>query len=455
MNRPNPIGGLSERIASSVTFKVITMVILVLLLLIPASMIKSLIREREYRQQEVIGEIGSKWGNEQTIVGPIISIPYKKYHSDDHNSLDYTIQHARYLPDTLHIESRISSEKRYRGMYEAVLYNTKLELSGSFTLPDPALLNISPENIIWENATVIVGISDLRGIKKPIYARFGEDSLTLNSGLGINGITEEGSGINAPIRLSQAKTEYNFKFDIDLNGSYQLNLVPVGRLTDVTVESDWPDPGFTGEFLPAERVITPGGFTASWTILDLNRNFPQHWHNSQYSDNKSSLGIKLVTPVDVYQKSMRTVKYALMFIMFAFLAFFFSEIMNKLRVHPIQYLLIGLAIVLFYSLLISISEHTNFDIAYWISSLAIIGLITGYSKSILKKTGMALTVGCVIFILYGYLYIILQLEDYALMMGSVGLFVVLGLVMFLTRKIDWYNIRFENNSSNKHPMGDN
>ena len=191
------------------------------------------------------------------------------------------------------------------------------------------------------------------------------------------------------------------------------------------------------------RIIDNNGFSANWKIFDLNRNYPQCWIGNSHNVDNSAFGVELFIPVDIYQKSIRTVKYALMFIVLTFIAFFFSEVMNRLRVHPIQYLLIGLAISIFYILLISISEHTTFNFAYMVSSLAVIMLITGYAKSILKNNRMSVMVGSVLVILYGYLFIILQLEDYALLMGSIGLFIVLSLVMYITRKIDWYAIRFD------------
>jgi inner membrane protein len=443
MNRQIPANNPPPNFTNTMIFKIITIVFIILILLIPASMINSLIKEREQRKQEVIAEIGSQWGSEQTIVGPIISIPYKKYYTDEKKNQAFTISHAYFLPETLDVESRILSEKRYRGIYEVVLYNTHTTLSGNFKMPNPGLLGINSDNVVWQGTKILIGISDLRGIKKPIQAGFNGDSLVMNPGLGSDEIASNHSGVNSLVNLPEEGTDFIFKFDLDLNGSNRINFVPVGKQTAATIESDWPSPNFTGDFLPGNRTIDKNGFKASWTILDLNRNFPQSWIGAEYGNQNSKFGVGLYTPVDIYQKSTRTVKYALLFIVFAFIAFFFSEIMNKTRVHPIQYLLIGLAMILFYSLLISISEHTNFDIAYWISCLAIIGLITGYSRSVLKKRSMALTVGGTLFVLYGYLYIILQLENYALVMGSIGLFVVLGLVMYLTRKIDWYNLKFE------------
>jgi inner membrane protein len=196
--------------------------------------------------------------------------------------------------------------------------------------------------------------------------------------------------------------------------------------------------------LPVERTVTEQGFTAKWKVLHLNRNYPQYWKGRGHDLSQSTFGVRLFRPVDIYQKSMRTAKYALMFIVFTFMAFFISEVMNRLRVHPVQYLLIGLAMIVFYTLLLSISEHL-------ISAGAVIGLFSGYAKAILKNRAVTVMVSGVLAILYAYLYILLQLEDYALLMGSVGLFGVLSAVMYLTRKIDWYAIQPEALNSSRVP----
>ncbi|MCP4580634.1 MAG: cell envelope integrity protein CreD [candidate division Zixibacteria bacterium] len=441
MDNQNPIKEMSAKISNSVTFKIITMIIIVLLLLIPAFMIESLIHEREYRKKEVIAEIGSKWGQEQTIAGPIISIPYKSFYKDKDGRAVYTIKYAHFLPDSIDLNGMLDPEMRYRGIYEAVLYKSQIELAGTFPFPEIERLNTSPDDIIWSGAFISIGITDMRGIKNQIVAEFNGDSISMSPGLESADIIS--SGVSAKISLADHKTSYPFKFKINLNGSHQINFVPVGRLNDITVSSTWPDPSFSGAYLPYERTIGKDGFSAKWKVLDLNRNYPQYWKGTKHQIDDSSFGVELFIPVDIYQKSMRTVKYAIMFIVFTFIAFFFSEIMKKVRVHPIQYLLIGLAIMIFYTLLISISEHTNFNIAYIISSISVIALITGYAKSILKKGSLALMVGGMLVILYGYLYIVLQLEDFALLMGSIGLFIVLALVMYFTRKIDWYAIKFE------------
>ena len=255
------------------------------------------------------------------------------------------------------------------------------------------------------------------------------------------------SGVSAGILIGDTGNSHPFHFKLNLNGSQQIHFSPVGKMTTVTARSTWKDPSFEGAFLPVERTINANGFSAKWKVLHLNRNFPQYWKGGDHNLFQAAFGVKLFSPVDIYQKTMRTAKYALMFIVLTFMAFFISEVMNRLRVHPVQYLFIGLAIIIFYVLILSISEQLNFGAAYLISAGAIIGLITGYAKAILKNGSVTLMVGGILVILYGYLYILLQLEDYSLLMGSAGLFLVLSAIMYLTRKIDWYAIQSETQKS--------
>ena len=404
-------------------------------------MIKSLIRERENRKQEVIKEISSKWGHEQTIVGPIISIPYKRYFEDKDGKKIFSILYMHFLPDNIDITGKIFPKIRYRAIYEAVLYNTQVVITGNFSYPQIDEMDIPKENIVWSGAYISFGISDMRGIKEQIEAKINNIAISMNPGIESNDVIA--SGVSAKIQIKERVESYSFKFALNLNGTHQISFVPVGKLTTVSMSSSWPDPSFDGAYLPVERSIRKDGFTAKWKVLHLNRDYPQYWKGNKHKVYDSSFGVKLFIPIDIYQKSMRTAKYAIMFIVFTFMAFFFSEVMNKMRVHPIQYLLIGLAITMFYTLLISISEHINFDTAYLISSLAVIILIAGYAKSVLKHIYLSIMVGCILAILYAYFYLLLQLENYALLLGSIGLFVVLSLVMFMTRKIDWYSIKFE------------
>ncbi len=434
-------------IRNSATIKIISIGILVLALLIPASMISSLLKERELRRDSVVKEINKKWANSQTIIGPFVTIPYKSFYKDKDNNLQYTIKYFHVLPEKLNIKGNIIPHVRYRSIYEAVLYNCQLEFTGVFAVPKISELNIEVENIIWKKSVFSVGVTDMRGIKNNIQIKFGENSYGVNPGLKTTDIAC--AGVSSLVPLSPTDSPKPFSFKLDLNGSEQIKFTPMAEETNVTVESSWASPSFNGAFLPAERKISKNGFTATWKILHLNRNFPQYWEGGQYNVNNYFFGLKLIITADIYQKATRLSKYALVFIIFTFSAFFFSEIINKNRVHPIQYLLIGLAVILFYVLQLSISEHLNFDYAYLFSSLSITLLISGYSKGILKSNYFALTVFSILTILYVYLYIILQLEDYALLMGSIGLLMVLSVVMFITRKIDWYYM--ENYNKNKYP----
>ena len=250
-------------------------------------------------------------------------------------------------------------------------------------------------------------------------------------------------GINVKLPTftkNNSNITHEFSFSLRLNGSRDLQFIPVGRTTEVTLKSDWNVPSFSGAFLPDTREVTDNGFEASWKILDLNRGYPQAWIGNKYNIYSSASGVNLLAGIEGYDKSMRSAKYALLVIALTFLVFFFVEVFNKKKIHPIQYILVGLAIVLFYALLISISEVAGFGLAYLISSVATLGLITLYSKSVLAHNRMAFIQGSILAFLYLFIYILLQLEDYALLIGSSLLFVILATIMYLSRKIDWYAI---------------
>ena len=419
----------------SVTLKLAVISLLSLVLLIPNSMIQKLILEREETRNEVITEINSKWGNDQTVVGPIISIPYKEYYQKN-NKLVSTIHYAHFLPDELEIKGEIIPEIRYRGIYKVIVYNSNLELKGEFSNLNPNDLDIDETNILWDQAIIYVGISDMRGINTEINLVVNDKTYEVNPGISVKDIIK--SGISSKISVTD-NSSYKFNFNLDLNGSESLNFIPIGKTTNVGVNSEWTTPSFNGSFLPDERVVNDSGFMAKWNILHLNRNFPQKWKNTSYSIDGSSFGLNLLFPVDQYQKANRTVKYAIMFIGLTFLLFFFSEILNKVRIHPIQYLLVGIALTIFYSLLISLSEHIGFNFSYLISSVLIIFLVSFYYHSILKNRKSTIIISLVMISLNVFLFTIVQLQDYSLLMGSIGLFIVIAVIMFLSKNIDWYS----------------
>jgi inner membrane protein len=425
--------------------KVASIGILILILLIPASMIQSLIREREMRQDEAINEINNIWGHEQTITGPILTIPYFEYYKNDKDELTKTTSYAHFLPQNLSIDANIDPEKRYRGIFEVVVYESQIHLSGNFSFPDISALNINNNDVNWDKAFFSIGIPDLRGIQDNITMQVNNENIDFNPGLDSRDIIS--SGIHAYINLNKEVAEYEFDVEIKLNGSGNLSFTPVGKETNVTVTSNWTDPSFNGSFLPDNREIKSDGFNATWKVLHLNRNYPQQWKNNNFNVQNSTFGVSLLLPVDTYQKSMRSAKYAVMFIALTFLIFFFIEILNKKRIHPIQYTLVGLALIIFYVLLLSLSEHIGFAYAYIIASIAIVSLVTYYSHSFFKEKKLTAIMFLLLIILYYYIYFILQLQDYALLMGSLGLFVVLAIVMYLSRKIDWDSIGIKSNNS--------
>lgn len=438
MNIQETLRSSAGRIGRSLTLKLVVIGILIVVLLIPVSMVQSLIRDREWRQDRVVGEINGKWGGDQILAGPILTVPYTlTILNEKEKPVDVT-RYLHLLPDTLSVTGSVSPQVRYRGIYQAVLYSTQLSINGRFPHPATDDARLASAQFHWERAFMAIGISDMRGIRDGIDGTFGGRPLVVAPGVGTADVLA--SGVSAPVVLNDAAQGYDFEFRLNLNGSQALQFVPVGRESRVALRSDWPDPSFSGAFLPVARDVSADGFTARWNVLHLNRNYPQSWTGGGYRIDESAFGVNLFTPVDVYQKTMRTAKYALMFIVFVFMAFFLCEAMSRQRVHPLQYLLIGLAITIFYALLLSISEHATFGAAYLTAAAAVVGLISAYARAVLKRTVMAAMVGGTLTVLYGFLYILLQLNDYALLMGSVGLFFVLALVMYLTRRIDWYGL---------------
>ncbi len=428
--------GPMTKITNSVMAKLLMIGILVAVLLIPLGMIKGIITERSLRKQGAVDEVSRKWGAEQIIAGPILSIPYKVHTRDEKGVDRVSIHHAHFLPEELSINGLVKPDIRYRGIYEIVLYGTELQINAGFGKVRFQELGIDKSDMLWDRAFVSVGIPDLRGMKKNNMMTWNKVDYPLNSGIE-NGAFME-SGVGARVTVADAQDQYTFSMNLNLNGSGQLNFLPLGKVTTVQLSSSWKSPSFTGAFLPDERVVGEKGFDAKWKILHLNRNYPQQWIGKNARLAESAFGVKMFYPVDEYQKSERSVKYAILFIVLTFIAFFLTEVINRKRLHPIQYLLVGFAICLFYVLLLSISEHTHFWLAYLLSGLSSILLVAFYSKSILKSLPMAVTVAGLLTFLYGFLYVTLQMEDYALLLGSIGLGVVLALVMYLTRKIDWY-----------------
>ena len=433
-----------KRLKNNIYFKIGTIIIIVLLLLVPTSMIESLITERESTQNLAISEVSSKWAEKQTITGPFISIPYNRYmkESTGKDSVQKTVQIREYLhilPSQLNISGTINPEKRYRGIYEVVVYNSKLNISGTFTMVDVKSMDIDPHNILFDKAEFVVGIDDLRGIEDEVNLLWNNEKISFNPGITSSDVVN--TGINALLNIVPSdSTVYNFTLSLDLKGSQLLYFTPVGKVTDIALTSEWSNPSFNGAFLPDSREVNEKGFVAKWNVLHLNRNFPQSWTNNRHTINNSSFGIDLLLPVDNYQKSYRSVRYAILFIGLTFLIFFFIEVLHKVFIHPIQYILVGVALIVFYTLLLSISEHLHYNFAFIISAIATLLLIAGYVRAILRSGSFTMLISGILTVLYTFIFVIIQLQDYALLIGSVGLFIIVGLIMYFSRKIDWYSL---------------
>ncbi|MEQ8927652.1 MAG: cell envelope integrity protein CreD [Fulvivirga sp.] len=439
----NPIEKVNNMIKTSVTLKLITVTILMLLLLIPASMIQSIISEREQLSKSVIEEVSSKWAENQLINGPFLTIPVT-YEYKNGDKITTVTKNWHTLPEELKIYGDVKPEILKRGIYEVVVYKSNLSVSGDFkitTQPDPENL----KDIHYNKAFLTIGISDLRGIKNDLKFNWNDKELKVHPGSRISDLVYSGVTLNLPDLKDSIHDNFNFNFNIDLQGSRNLSFTPLGNTTSVTINSPWQSPSFKGNFLPDDRVINDNGFTASWSVLQLNRNFAQSWVGSGYSKSieASAFGVDLILPLDDYQKSYRSAKYAAMTIALTFLIFFLVEIINKKKIHPFQYALVGLALCLFYTLLVSISEHSHFNIAYGISAVGIIGMITLYSFSVFQVRKLSLLLVATLSGIYGFLFVTLQLADYALLMGSIGLAVILGVTMYFTRNINWYKLNLE------------
>ena len=423
---------------SSITIRVLSIGFMILILLIPTSMIESLIKERQYRSDDAIREVSSVWGEIQTITGPVVTIPYIKYYVNENKEVYSQTEYAHFLPEKLNIKGTIEPEKRHRGIYDVVVYTTKINFNGSFNNIDFSEWKIKEKDILWDEAYIAIGISDMRGIKDAIDLKWDKDIFSFNPGLESNDVISNGVSTRIKIQQSDNAIENSFSFSLNLRGSEELYFIPLGKTTNVELKAPWSDPKFQGAYLPESHNVTDKDFTAHWQLLHLNRNYPQKWLQNQYNVSNSAFGVSLIVPVDHYLKSERSAKYAIMIITFTFLIFFFVEVLNKIRIHPMQYLLVGLALIIFYTLLLSISEHLSFNLAYLISGVATISMVTIYSKSIYNNIKQTAITGLTLVILYGFIFITLQLQDYALLMGSVGLFVVMAIIMYLSRQINWY-----------------
>ncbi len=417
-------------------FKLGFILVFILLLLIPVAWIQSLIEERESLQRNVEQEVAASWGQEQTIRGPVLCIPYEKTVYVDNKAV--LENHWFYLtPETLKINAGIATEIRTKGIFNTVVFEGNNHLEGAFDLsllPTPDIHRYQ-----LDEAILITGVSDPSAVTQKIGVQWNNQEQQAIPGTKNSDFIK--NGFHSPAPVSPGQTTCNFDIQLTIRGTSSLHFMPSGRVSTITAQSPWPSPSFTGRNLPAKRNITSQGFDATWTASEYNRPFPTYWSDSEFvaAGDQGTFGVKLIQTADFYQKNMRSAKYAILVIALSFMSFFFFEMMLKIRIHPIQYILIGLSLAIFYALLLSFTEHVGFNLAYLISFSAVFLLIAAYAFAIFKTWRPILILSCIFTMLYGYIFVLLQLEDYALLAGSVGLFFILASVMLLSRKIDWYN----------------
>jgi inner membrane protein len=450
-----------NRFRAGVTGKLVFIGVLALVLLIPLGMIEGLIAERARHKLGAAADIANSWGGAQTIGGPILVVPFRYKRHYANTGVETVTDELYVLPQELAIDGEATTDALKRGLYAVPVYNATLSVSG---LARPANLESSdyPElEILWRDAVFALPLADPRSIRAPVRMTLAGTAVDFQAG-GVR-VAGFGTQLIAPLaafgleRLDGAEA---FSLEVTIAGTETLRFLPLGAVTRVSVESDWPSPRFTGAFLPEQRTVAADGFSATWRVLDLGRGYPSTWKRSDgapqlqslataspagavlpvgYADAQTaSFGVDMVVPIGVHEAGTRAVKYAVLFLALTFLTYFLFEVFATLRLHPLQYLSVGLANCMFYLLLLALGEHIGFGLAYVASATASILLLGGYSAAILQSWRRAAPMIAMLTAVYGYLYATLLAEDFALLGGTVGLFAILAAFMYLTRHVDWY-----------------
>src|SRR5947207_93365 len=428
---------------------------LVLVLLIPLAMITGVLRERLGRRNEAAADITSSWGREQNVIGPVLGIPYqytfktvKEVPAPDgkveRREVEETATaNAYFLPEALNVSGNVETQRLHRGIYEAVVYRAQTILSGKFTAPDFGPLKIDLKDVQWKDAFVTIAINDLRGTREAIVLDWGGTKHPMLPGSQVPGYT---TGATASLGSDQAiGSEVQFSIPLDFNGSEGIYFAPFGVQNEATMKSNSADVGFRGAFLPAERSLRADGFDAKWKVSYYGRDYPQSWTsrtgNERFTTqavSNSLFGAQFLSILDAYRYVERSIKYGVLFLVLVFTTFFLFEITARQKIHPFQYMMVGAVLCLFYLLMLSISEFIGFSWAYLIAAVGSTVLITWYCQFFLGGGARTLMIGAGLAGVYTFLYITLRQQDYALLMGAIALFVLLAIVMYVTRKVDWY-----------------
>lgn len=426
---------------SALFWKVMTLLGCMVVLLIPLNMLSSLVNERSSYRDDVEQSLRQSASGPQTITGPLIAIPITELTTvmEDDKEIKKERRFIRYyLPENLSIVGKQTVEPRHIGIYEGQIWRTAITLNATF---NRQLLSneVGPDTLIG-TPYVVLAVGDSRGIGKVGELDINGESYPIEPGSNLPGV---GQGLHAVLPVKRLQDEkLTLRFNLDLMGTKQLAVVPVGRNSQFNLTSNWPHPGFIGDFLPQQRTVTDSGFSASWQSTWFANNLNTSFYDGRIIDvdHLPAFSVTVTNPVDQYQLTDRAVKYAILLIGLTFMSFFLLETLTGLRVHPMQYLLVGLSLVMFYLVLLAVSEHIGFNGAWLLASLVCAGINGFYLKAVLNsgKASAMFTMG--LLMLDAVLWQLLQSEDSALLLGTGVLFVALSAIMLLTRNIDWYGM---------------
>ena len=447
----------------SIMWKMGTIFILILLMLIPLTMINGVIQERNTQQEKVKKDIASSWADQQIVFGPILVLPYQtKIVGEKKKAATITYSKLYVLPNQYDITGNLAPQIRERGIYKSIVYTSDLNATGNFSLATLQSLHIPQTDIFWDKAFVIIGLSETKGLSQHPELTWNQKSVDLLPGT--NDTSLMANGLYVPVSLKSEASSIPFRLKLNLKGSQTLSIIPAGKESHIHLTSSWRTPSFIGNFLPSHRTLNRQGFEANWDIPYFSRSYAQAFTADQIDAQMSShtaspdneinntsnpfnalfsdtaVGVSLYLPIDLYRQTDRATKYGILFLGLTFATYFLFEMITRHKIHPFQYLLVGLSLCLFYLLLLSLSEVIGFNSAYTIAALTIIITLTLYSKNMIgraKRYAHYIVAG-LLSALYGYLYILLQLEDLSLLFGTIGLFIVLATMMYVTRNIDWY-----------------
>lgn len=448
---PSTPATLLQLIRHSNVVRILMLFVLVILFQVPIFAIDGMIRERQQRRDAAVEEVASKWGRQQSITGPMLVVPYLTRSTDDVGGKPVVReqQHvATFLPEQLSARGKLAAEARRRGIFSTSVYHATLHVEGSFVRPSFTAWGVAPSDVQWDRARIVMGVSDVRAIESTTSMRWNGVPIEVLPGTADGAVVT--SGVHGLVAMPEGTEAIPFTAELALKGSSGAYWAPLGKTTELKLESNWTHPSFQGSSLPEHRAVSNKGFEADWAVAYLGRNVPQSWTDSSVSQQAlegTRFGVDLIAATDHYQMATRSVKYAGMFLLLTFATLWLVEVLARVSIHPIQLLLIGSALCVFYLLELSLSEHLGFGLAYLVATLAIVMLVTAYSAAVLATRRRAAIVGSVVAALYGYLYIVLTNEDYALLIGSIGVFAILGAIMYLTRRVDWYGTNTETASA--------